>query len=131
MADPVRIQLRRTKGFGLQEHSRALNGLEALKVDRSTIWGNPFPIIKGTSTSAGKTSDVWQVGTWDGPAMWFCDTKDEATDLAIKAFRSWIDGGARAALRAKARVELRGKNLACWCMPGPCHADVLLELANS
>lgn len=27
--------------------------------------------------------------------------------------------------------ELRGKNLACWCAAGqPCHADVLLELAN-
>lgn len=27
---------------------------------------------------------------------------------------------------------LRGKNLACWCSPGAsCHADVLLELANS
>lgn len=27
--------------------------------------------------------------------------------------------------------ELRGKNLACWCKNGePCHADVLLKLAN-
>ena len=27
--------------------------------------------------------------------------------------------------------ELKGKNLACWCKFGePCHADVLLELAN-
>jgi hypothetical protein len=27
--------------------------------------------------------------------------------------------------------ELKGKNLACWCKEGsPCHADVLLELAN-
>ena len=26
--------------------------------------------------------------------------------------------------------ELRGKNLACWCGKGPCHADVLLEIAN-
>ncbi len=27
--------------------------------------------------------------------------------------------------------ELRGKNLACWCsLDKPCHADVLLELAN-
>ena len=27
--------------------------------------------------------------------------------------------------------ELRGKNLACWCRSsGPCHADVLLSLAN-
>lgn len=29
------------------------------------------------------------------------------------------------------RKELRGKNLACWCpIAGPCHADVLLEIAN-
>jgi hypothetical protein len=34
--------------------------------------------------------------------------------------------------------DLRGKNLACWCPivdkdgnPVPCHADVLLELANT
>ena len=28
--------------------------------------------------------------------------------------------------------ELRGKNLACWCpMDRPCHADVLLEIANT
>jgi len=25
--------------------------------------------------------------------------------------------------------ELRGKALACWCAPDPCHGDVLLELA--
>lgn len=28
-------------------------------------------------------------------------------------------------------AELRGKNLACWCaLDAPCHADVLLEIAN-
>ena len=28
--------------------------------------------------------------------------------------------------------ELRGKNLACWCsLKSECHADVLLEVANS
>ena len=27
--------------------------------------------------------------------------------------------------------ELRGKDLACWCsLDEPCHADVLLEIAN-
>ena len=32
----------------------------------------------------------------------------------------------------KALPELRGKNLACWCKPGdPCHADILLKLANA
>ena len=29
------------------------------------------------------------------------------------------------------RAELAGKNLACWCpLDQPCHADVLLEIAN-
>lgn len=27
--------------------------------------------------------------------------------------------------------ELRGKDLVCWCKPLPCHADILLELANA
>lgn len=29
------------------------------------------------------------------------------------------------------RAELAGRDLACWCpLDKPCHADVLLELAN-
>ena len=28
-------------------------------------------------------------------------------------------------------AELRGKDLVCWCAPLPCHADVLLEVANA
>lgn len=26
---------------------------------------------------------------------------------------------------------LRGKNLGCWCKPGPCHGDVLIKILNS
>jgi len=34
-------------------------------------------------------------------------------------------------LKQDARVELRGKNLACFCpLDQPCHADVLLKIAN-
>ncbi|MBN9097577.1 MAG: DUF4326 domain-containing protein [Pseudonocardia sp.] len=34
-------------------------------------------------------------------------------------------------LLARARAELAGRDLACWCpLDGPCHADVLLELVN-
>lgn len=29
-----------------------------------------------------------------------------------------------------ARAELAGRDLACWCRSGPCHADVLLQIAN-
>lgn len=29
------------------------------------------------------------------------------------------------------QTKLRGHNLACWCpLSQPCHADVLLEIAN-
>jgi hypothetical protein len=30
-----------------------------------------------------------------------------------------------------ALLELRGRNLVCFCAPEPCHGDVLLELANA
>ena len=31
-----------------------------------------------------------------------------------------------------AKRELRGKNLSCWCKEGtPCHANILIEIANS
>lgn len=34
-------------------------------------------------------------------------------------------------LVSAARRELGGKNLVCWCAPRACHADVLMEVANS
>lgn len=29
------------------------------------------------------------------------------------------------------KKELKGKDLICWCAPKACHADILLEIANS
>ncbi len=40
--EPRGIQLRRTAGFNLQVTSHAANGLPAIKVDRTTAWGNPY-----------------------------------------------------------------------------------------
>lgn len=32
----------------------------------------------------------------------------------------------------QARLELAGRDLACWCsLDGPCHADVLLKVSNA
>ena len=76
-----------------------------LKVARPTCWGNPYKI--------GKV----------GPA----GAKDAAE--AVAKFRTQLleYGPDIEALR----TELRGKNLACWCaLDQPCHADVLLEIAN-
>jgi hypothetical protein len=32
---------------------------------------------------------------------------------------------------AMIKHELKGKDLVCWCAPLPCHADMLLEIANA
>lgn len=50
--------------------------------------------------------------------------------LAVDLYRAWLL--ARPAAVAAAREDLAGLDLACWCPLGqPCHADVLLEVANS
>ena len=50
---------------------------------------------------------------------------------AVNLFRAWVNERAGLGYFESVRAELRGKNLACWCpLDQPCHADVLLELAN-
>lgn len=70
-------------------------------VGRGSKWGNPY-----------------RIGAFgpDGKPM-----------SAVKAIRRFAEEVSR-----RGNVsELRGKNLACWCgLDQPCHADVLLELAN-
>lgn len=105
MVTPVRLRLSRAKGFNLQSASAAVNGLPAVKVDRSTRWGNPF-----------------RVGDPGVP-----DAK-----TAVARYREWL-ATTLSGLHTKrlARERLRGRNLGCWCAPGaPCHADVLIKVAN-
>ena len=33
-------------------------------------------------------------------------------------------------LETKAKEELKGKDLICWCAPERCHAEILLKYAN-
>ena len=50
---------------------------------------------------------------------------------AVDEFRRWVETEASYAWKGRAKIELRGKNLACFCpLDQPCHADVLLEIAN-
>lgn len=52
--------------------------------------------------------------------------------MAISIYRWWLENDPDGkAIAERARRELRGLNLACFCKPGPCHADVLLEVANA
>ncbi len=76
-------------------------------VARPSRWGNPHAI--GTEH--------------DGAPL----TRDKAVEL----YRSDLLAGRLAVDMAAVRAELGGRDLACWCpLDVPCHADVLLEVAN-
>lgn len=40
------------------------------------------------------------------------------------------EAGLTEELRARAKIELKGKTLGCWCAPQACHGDVLSRIAN-
>lgn len=104
MTAPIRIQRRRTKGWKMPEN--------AVYVGRPTRWGNPY-----------------EIGTWSNKLGRPVQTIEEAVQL----YRDVIWAAPDAPhLTGWVRENLRGKSLACWCAIGhPCHADVLLEIANA
>jgi len=141
MTSPERIQLKRTKGWRMPANT--------VKVDRTTRWGNPWrPGDPGTVQIAyrerraivklGKqqitiAGTVHRYRCWlEGVPPFYVEVKAALDDsmhrmpagtmLPQSEWREWI---------LQNLPELRGKNLACWCKPdAPCHADVLLKLAN-
>lgn len=104
MKAPRRIRLQRTKGWRMPAG--------AVKVDRSTPWGNPF--VPGKPGPLGRQPiDV------EGAVGFF------TAMLHDRELRE-------AAGYPEDLSPLRGKDLACWCREGsPCHADVLLALVNT
>jgi len=126
MTQPVRLQLSRRAGFNLQFESRSINGLPAVYVARPTKWGNPHLALR-----CWFHGPMPEIGLPEFDAVTAADADREGKRIAAGLFRL------EAERRPEAFAELRGKNLACWCKlpsaadPGdPCHADVLLELAN-
>ena len=65
-----------------------------------TKWGNPHPVTMGR-------------------------------DLAVERYHDDLVSGRLEVSVADVRRELRGQDLACYCpLDEPCHADVLLAIAN-
>lgn len=117
---PVRLQLSRARDFNLQRLSRAMNGLDAVVVGRPSPWGNPYVI--------GEKVDRNQVKKWGWHFKGFDYVTVDAAD-AVRRFRHCLVFDE--AIHDHVKAKLGGKNLACWCKAGePCHADVLLEIAN-
>ena len=98
---PERIQRKRTKGWRMPENT--------VYVGRGSRWGNRYEIGK------------------PHPETFLPMTRDDVVALHRTLVHSWTSG-----IHRKIQSELGGKNLACWCpLNQPCHADVLLELANA
>lgn len=122
---PKRIQRKRVRGYNMQEHSQAVNGLPAVSITRPGKWGNPFAIeplgykglymIKNINTGCYVMANAF--------------SKQDAVKTAVEKYREYIH---LSAFDPADKEVLRGQNLACFCKEGePCHGDVLLEWANS
>jgi hypothetical protein len=116
---PRRMPLSRRRGFNLQAASQALNGLAAKRVTRPGPWGNPFT-IEDTARRYGLDGEAAQAKAVELCGQWLRGKLDRSLSPGDPPSREVI------------RAGLAGYNLACWCKPGtPCHADVLIEIANS
>lgn len=100
---PIRIQRKRTKGWKMPDNT--------LYVGRPTKWGNPFYIGKPDAKKG---------------IIYACENNQQA----VNCYKEAIDWGVLKFLQEDLH-ELKGKNLSCFCsLDKPCHADILLKLAN-
>ena len=98
---PVRVRLSRKAGWRMPDNT--------VSVARPGKFGNPYPV------AATKVFHPREAGL--------------TAAQAVAAFRTHLLNSP--GLREMVLRQLSGKNLACWCpLDQPCHADVLLELAN-
>jgi hypothetical protein len=84
----------------------------------------PQVLNKRTGEPAGSVY-VGRPTIWGNP---FTIGKDGTRAEVVLKYSAWLNE--RPELKAKARAELRGKDLVCWCAPALCHAQVLLSVAN-
>ena len=123
----VRLQLSRKKGFNLQEHSRAINGLPAIICARPSVFGNPFKIgdphpEHDRPMSREDAVEAHRKALFGGLLCYRVKLEEY-----VRA-RKWQGSFDPATIKS----FLRGHNLACWCGPQAlCHASTLLEIVNS
>lgn len=83
------------------------------------------PLVVNRKTG-GNGVYVGRPSVWGNP---FAMVHESDREAVVEKFRVYIMG--RPALIARAKSELRGKKLVCFCAPKACHADVLAEIANA
>lgn len=101
-----------------RQHPWRADNPDAVIVARPSKWGNPERAMD-RSLSEREAAYWWferhlRLRRRPGsPAAWIAERIGYPSDDEIRA-------------------ALRGRDLACWCpLDQPCHADVLLEIANA
>lgn len=119
---PIRVQRKRTKGWKMPENT--------VYVGRPTRWGNPFKVGEHYECTA------WLAVMFDYREFikFYIDgITPNTVDEAVRLYRKSIEAKFKlwnTTMQEEIKL-LKGKNLACFCpLDKPCHADVLLELAN-
>jgi hypothetical protein len=124
---PQRIQRRRTKGYRIPEG--------AIYVGRPSLWGNPWALRDASAWGIPATDRAaWAVTMYrEELAHWglLSDWDYSTTEVTFDRVSREISESGASNMAEYAAIALRGRDLACWCpLDQPCHADVLLELAN-
>jgi hypothetical protein len=88
--------------------------MRPVRIQRRRVKGWRMPPNTVYVGRGSRWGNPYRVGT--------CLIPDKET--AVETFKAYLPSRLECS-------ELSGKNLACWCrLDQPCHADVLLELAN-
>lgn len=139
--NPARRQHTRAKGAKLPPGT--------MLVTRASRWGNPFHVPDIMRAGYGNWSHPYPNPLWEAQFFWegaLARNGDTSEGRAYRAIRDRLAVTHAVALfRALAEhfravdptgfeewlAPLRGHDLACSCdLDMPCHADVLIELAN-
>ena len=153
---PKRIQRQRTKGWRMPENTVYVgrptlfgNPFVYHDVSRGLVRFGPKHLerfgrawdYEGRCSGPGASHDMW----FSADDIVKTDVRWATREELVELFRLTLTDptpGMRMAYPSRGgrfvkltpyeiRCELAGKDLACWCKPGdPCHADVLLEIAN-
>jgi hypothetical protein len=101
----------------------------AVYVGRPGRWGNPFPVSEQIPLALSLDLFRDLVNGFFSPVK-LAHLSDAEFSVVYEAKCKWLRGAAHP--RWEAHTFLRGHDLACWCpLDQPCHADVLLEIANA
>lgn len=112
---PKRIQMSR-------QHPWRAENPDAVIVARPSKWGNPFAI--SGAVTRGEAVAMFRSLVTEENNYWL------AKAVALRKIGLHVGDFPRP-YPIDEVPDLAGKDLACWCpLDEPCHADVLLELAN-